>query len=103
MSIKNTGKFGLAYQVLNEDGEKIGVRMRITADIVLKQGQTVFFNDFEEDINGLATKNIITAEEATAKILQRVALDGKYNQKTLYSVRAGKLPEAVVANTGNTL
>lgn len=100
MSTKNMGKFALVQRVLNEQGKYDGViRARITDDIVLKKGQTVFFNDFEDDIKALVERNIINEEEASQRIETRKKLDREYNQETVYSLRAGKLPEEV-AGTG---
>lgn len=93
MSTKNTGKFALAYRVLDEQGEVKGVRARITDDILLKKGQVVFFNSFEEDINALVKNNYITSVEANERIQKRRELDEQYGQETAYSLRAGKLPE----------
>jgi hypothetical protein len=93
MSTKNTGKFALAYRVLDESGNSLGVRAKITDDIILKRGQTVFFNEFTQEVQALAKNKIISQEEAEEKILQRQRLDREYNQETLYSVRAGKVPE----------
>lgn len=93
MSTKNTGKFALAYRVLDESGNAVGVRARITDDIVLKRGQIVFFNNFEEEINGLVKNEYITSQEANERIQKRKELDAQYNQETAYSLRAGKLPE----------
>ena len=92
MSTKNTGKFALAYKVLNDDGSVKGVRARITDDIILKRGQTVFFNGFEEEINTLVEKNFISAQEGQEKLAKRSELDSQYNQETLYSLRAGNIP-----------
>lgn len=93
MSTKNTGKFALAYRVLDDAGNVKGVRARITDDIVLKRGQTVFFNSFEEDIQALVKNNYITSQEAQERIEKRKQLDAEYGQETAYSLRAGKLPE----------
>lgn len=93
MSTKNTGKFALAYRVLDESGNAVGVRARITDDIVLKRGQIVFFNSFEEDIDALVKNNYITSQEANERIQKRKELDAQYGQETAYSLRAGKLPE----------
>jgi len=94
MSVKNTGKFAQVQRILNENGEYEGViRARVTDDIVLKKGQTVFFNEIEEEMKALVERNFISAEEADERLNKRKQLDKEYNQETVYSLRAGKLPE----------
>lgn len=102
MSTKNTGKFALVQRILDEKGNYDGIiRARVTDDIVLKKGQTIFFNDFEEDVKGLVKMDVIDAQEADERINERKRLDKEYNQETVYSLRAGKLPENTkTTNTG---
>lgn len=102
--IKNEGKFALVHRVLNEDGTPTDViRARITADIVLKQGQTIFFNDFAEDVEALVKNKIIDRDKATERLEVRERLDKEYNQSTMYSLRAGKTKEQLAAtNVGTT-
>lgn len=104
MSLKNTGKFAMAYRVLDEAGNPVEVRARITDDIVLKKGQTIFFNEFVEDIKSLAQRNIISPEEADERIKTRERLDKEYNQQTAYSLRAGKVTdgEGLVGKVGTS-
>lgn len=70
------------------------VMARITQDITLSKGQTVFFNDYEEGINFLVKKDIITPEEGAQRLERTAELDDQYGRKTLYNLRAGKAPEA---------
>lgn len=74
-----------------------GVYAKVTQDITLKQGQMVFFNDYEESVKFLGQNGIITPEEAEQKIARTKELDREYNRETLYSLRAGKL------ETGNSV
>lgn len=102
MSTKNTGKFALVHRVLDKNGNKTDtIRARITDDIVLKKGQVIFFNDFEEDVNNLVENNIITREDAIERIETRARLDKEYNQSTMYSLRAGTTPEEYKAQQGS--
>lgn len=101
--IKNTGKFALVQRILDDSGKPTDViRAYITDDIVLKKGQTVFFNGFEDDINELVKREYITAEEGEKRIADRRAKDAEYSQSTMYSLRAGNLPKEKEAK-GNTL
>lgn len=70
-----------------------GVKAVVTQDITLKRGQTIFFNDYEESINNLVKYNVITSEAAAEQIEKTRKLDREYKRETLYSLRAGKLPE----------
>jgi len=107
---KSVGKFALVQRILDDKGNDTGVvRARITDDIVLTRGQTIFFNDFKEDIEKLVELKVITQQEGNDKIVKRESLDADFNQKTLYSLRAGKVPEVVATGdaassaSGNTL
>ena len=71
-----------------------GITARVTQDITLKRGQVVFFNDIEESNNMLVKNNVISQDEANQKIARIRELDEQYNRETLYSLRAGKLPQA---------
>lgn len=86
--MSTVGKFALVQK-----NDKGGITARVTKDITLKQGQVVFFNDFEESLRGLATRNIISAEEVETKIARTRELDTQYGRETIYSLRAGNVPE----------
>jgi len=92
--IKNTGKFAIVTKVLDDNGTPTGVvRAKITDNIVLTKGQTVFFNDLDEELVALVSKNIISAEDAEERKQSTAKRDREYNQETVYSLRAGKPPE----------
>lgn len=67
-----------------------GISAKVTQDVVLKRGQRIFFNDYEEGIKFLGEKGIITQEEVTQKLRRTQELDREYGRETLYSLRAGK-------------
>lgn len=95
---KNTGAFGLVFRVLNDNGESQGVRVKVTDDILLKKGQTLFLNDYKENIVGLADRGVISKQEAEDRINTRARLDAEYNQQTIYAIRAGKPVEPKQGN-----
>lgn len=85
---KSTGKFAEVYRT-----DK-GIVARITDDIVLSRGQTVYFNDYEESINFLVEKNIITASEGQAKKESTAKRDREFNRETIYSLNAKPAKDA---------
>jgi len=46
-----------------------------------------------EDIEGLVKNDVITRQEGNDKLIKRESMDKEFNQKTLYSLRAGNVPE----------
>ena len=89
-TVKNKGSFAQVFRVLDENGEDTGVvRARATTDIIIKKGQTLFLDPYEENINQLVQRKIVDPVEAKARLKARAELDAKYNQKTIYALKAG--------------
>lgn len=88
--VKNKGAFAQVYRVLDDNGNDTGmVRARATADIIIKKGQVLFFDNYEENIKNLVDRKIITPEDGTSRLEARKELDAKYKMKTLYALKAG--------------
>lgn len=88
--VKNKGAFAQVYRVLDDKGNDTGmVRARATADIIIKKGQILFFDNYEENIKNLVERKYITPEEGTSRLEARKELDEKFKMKTLYALKAG--------------
>lgn len=89
-NVKVKGAFAQVFRVLDENGNDTGkVRARATADIIIKKGQTLFLDPYEDNIKDLINNKFISASEGEQRLNVRRELDEKYNQKTIYALKAG--------------
>lgn len=70
-----------------------GISAKVTQDITLTKGQMLFFNDYEESINFLASKGFITNDDANKQIEEQRKRDREYKRETLYILNAAEKKE----------
>lgn len=89
-NVKTKGAFAQVFRVLDENGKDTGkVRARATADIIIKKGQTLFLDPYEENIKAMVERKLVDPAEAQARLEARKELDEKYGIKTIYALKAG--------------
>lgn len=81
---------GRVLKIKDDTGAIKRHQMYVTQDVVLKKGDTIFFNDLEESFAKKVEYNLISVEESTERLGKIRARDVEFNRETAYVCRLGK-------------